>query len=269
MRQRTLHRAWRQRESTVCFLSQLCAGVALLPVAQRVGHVTLLTPHLPGPPALHVVAWPVVAASVVLAATAFLHFLDTRIVWVLLFLGALAGAAATASIGAAIDREIYIAPSPLLGVLVGLLFGAASIFPRRQLCEARRIAAAATSDVHVVNSCAWVVGVAALAAPFALSTEALYAPVAVGMVATAVGALAGTRWMLRRRWLRRVLHGTVDGFSLEAPTPGVARWLPVLDVLEADADERVLMERVPSSGSPYRAPDGRQACARLVPDFFP
>lgn len=260
---------WHPRASTVCFLSQLFAGLALVPLAQEVGYATLLTPFLPGPPPLHVVAWPVLAASLALAATAFLAFMDAWIGWGLPVVGALAGALATASIGTAIDGHIYVCPHLLWGGLVGALFGAASIFPRRQLREARRIVAAATSDIQIVNSCAWVVAVAGFLPAAARSTEALHVTVAIIIAATAIGALAGLRWRLRRRWLRRVLRGAVPGLCLEAPAAGIAEWVPVLDVLEADADEQVLFVNGPLRDDPYRSPDAGRACARLLPDFAP
>lgn len=253
----------------MCFLSLLFAGIALVPLAQRVGYVTLLTPFLPGPPPLQVVAWPVLGASLALAATAFLEFIDARIGWLLPLVGALAGALATASVGTAVDGHVYAFPSLLPGAVVGLLFGTASIFPRRQLREARRIVAAATSDIQVVNSCAWVVAVAGLVAPAARSTGALCVTAAIVVAATATGALAGLRWRLRRRWLRGVLRGTVSGLSLEVPAIEVAPWLPVLDVLEADADEQVLLVSVPLGDNPYRSPGAQRACARLLPDFAP
>lgn len=261
--------AWQPRASTVCFLAQLVAGIALVPLAQQVGYATLLTPFLPGPPPLLAVAWPVLAAGLALAATAFLPFMDAYIGWLLPVLGALAGTLATASIGTAIDGHIYVCPPLIWGALVGLSFGVASIFPRRQLREARRIVAAATGDIQIVNSCAWVVAVAGLLPAAARSTQALYVPVAIIVAATATGALAGLRWRLRRRWLRRVLRGSVPGLCLEAPAADVAPWLPVLDVLEADADEQVLLVNGPLRDDPYRSPDAGQACARLLPDFAP
>jgi hypothetical protein len=121
--------------------------------------------------------------------------------------------------------------------------------------------------VQLSNTGAWIAVLATggfFAAP-TLGTWWASALLATASAAVAIGARV--RHRLRRHWLVRVLNGRVKGWTIESAWQGGGDTGPVLDLLEATADERFVVAVVHEAGSPYRDARRRAPCGRLKPNW--
>lgn len=154
----------------------------------------------------------------------------------------------------------------LLGAAGGVLFGMLCSLPARELRAARSDQTHSAQDVQIVNTCAWLCGVVGVSAHFAESVEWLY--LAAGIATCALGAmlLATTRYVLRRRWLRRVFAGADAQWETDA-TSTIASALPALELLPWWSDERTLVRVLPATGAAYRTATRRTDVARVIPSM--
>lgn len=158
-------------------------------------------------------------------------------------------------------------PSLSLGVMFGLAYGAACVYPVSELHAARHPRAHAVTDVQLGNTGAWI-ALLATGGFFAATTLVTWWSSAVlATVSLAVAIGARMRHALRRRWLVRVMSGRVPGWAVEAVRHGARDDEPVLDLLQPTSDERFVVTSSRGRGSPYRVAPEAAVRGRLAPDW--
>lgn len=251
----------------VCALAVLAAAAALVPLAVRAIAEVQRDALEPTRVAIAELAAPVAVGALAVA----LAVIRTRSVGQSLN-ACLAGglACGVGCVGfRALDHgaDALGAPAFALGVALGLGFGAACLYPASELAAARDPRAHATTDVQISNTSAWI-AVLATAGFFAAPTRGTWWFSAV-LAASSLGiaVAARVRHALRRRWLLRVLAGDVEGWAIEPASSGARDAAPVIELLDAADDERVVVTTGFDRRRPYRDARAEVLRGRLTPNF--